>query len=492
MRSDRPPTRRAALARIAEAFGIRVAATPVCPGHCSPLDFLGAWCFDRPPVSLVLGPRGGGKSYLAAFATHWDSMRLDGHGTRILGGSLAQSAQVYDALRSFESGPGAVAFRSLNRESATYVTGSDVSILAASPKSVRGPHVATLRLDEVDEMETDIRESAMGMCMGLRGVSASVSMTSTWHRPSGPMAALIGRAKGGDFPLYTFCIFDVLERCPEERSGPNLERCPECPLLAWCHDGPIPKAKRSDGHYPIESLIQKVRVVSPRIFEADYLCAGPKADGLYFAEFSGANVTEAAEYDPSRDLYVAIDTGLHSGVVFFQADVRPSRDGDEARVSVFDELLCVDISPEALARRILEVVGSRPIAAVYADPAGDQRHGTGVVILGAMQASFGRTIRRWPIRKVRDSIEQLKGLILAADGRRRLTVHPRCTQLIRSLNSYRRRTVRGVILDEPDDPQHPAEDLVDALRGGIGGALGNWFAGRKSAGTHVPASKVIG
>ena len=117
-----------------------------------------------------------------------------------------------------------------------------VEILAASPTSVRGPHVPSLKLDEVDEIDTDIRESAMGMCMGRKAdrkkkrekLDGSVIMTSTCHRVNGPMARLIEQAEAGAFPLYTMCAFEVLERCPEERSGPKLDsgyaKCPECSL----------------------------------------------------------------------------------------------------------------------------------------------------------------------------------------------------------------------------------------------------------------------
>ena len=50
-----------------------------------------------------------------------------------------------------------------------YRNGSQVSLLAASPTSVRGPHVPSLKLDEVDEIDPDIRESAMGMAMEKHG-----------------------------------------------------------------------------------------------------------------------------------------------------------------------------------------------------------------------------------------------------------------------------------------------------------------------------------
>ena len=80
---------RSRLVVLAALWGVRVAPSPVCRGHCAPLDFLTAWAFDRPRLSLVHGPRGGGKSFLRALATHLDSIRHDWHSTRILGGSLA-------------------------------------------------------------------------------------------------------------------------------------------------------------------------------------------------------------------------------------------------------------------------------------------------------------------------------------------------------------------------------------------------------------------
>jgi hypothetical protein len=346
---------RQTVADYAAYLGVKVADAPVCRGHADPLTFLTAWAFDRPAVSLVLGPRGGGKSYLSALATHLDSSQYDQHGTRILGGSLSQSAQIYEALREFDGRLGHRSpVRAITATRATYLTGSDVSILAASPTSVRGPHVPTLRLDEVDEIDDDIRDASLGMCMERRGVPAMVSMTSTWHRLGGPMSKLMERGQAGEFPCYEFCAFEVLERCPEERSGPNLERCPECPLVQWCHadlgETGRPKAKRSNGHYAIESLIQKVRTVSLRVFLADYLCQGPKADGVWFTRFDAQqHVTEAAEYDPHLPVHVAVDGGVTTGAVLFQ--VREAGGGHH--VNVFGDHLEEGVTAFTNARAIV-------------------------------------------------------------------------------------------------------------------------------------------
>jgi hypothetical protein len=59
--------------------------------------------------------------------------------------------------------------------------------------------VASLKLDEVDEIEPDIRDSAVGMAMEKHGSTSSILMTSTWHRVAGPMAKLIECGRTGAF-----------------------------------------------------------------------------------------------------------------------------------------------------------------------------------------------------------------------------------------------------------------------------------------------------
>ena len=269
---NRPPTTRRELYHWVGRFtGIWIATRAICRGHCAPFDMFAHQVLERPSLALWHGPRGSGKSFLSAIDTHLASRFQPRHETRILGGSRAQSEQIYRALQaSIIEGAGNLGsdrdtINRLLKTEAVYRNGSRVSILAASPTSVRGPHVASLKLDEVDEIDPEIRESAMGMAMELRGCRASVLMTSTWHRLGGPMSTLLQRGQDGEFPVFSYCIFEVLERCPDSRSGVNLEYCPLCPLVSWCHEDrdsdpqSRPKAKRSRGHYAIDALIQKVR-----------------------------------------------------------------------------------------------------------------------------------------------------------------------------------------------------------------------------------------
>jgi hypothetical protein len=76
---------------IDQRLGLKIADTPVCCGHDAPWDYFSKVYLERPPLALVLGPRGGGKSFLSALDAHLTSRFHPGHGTRVLGGSRSQS-----------------------------------------------------------------------------------------------------------------------------------------------------------------------------------------------------------------------------------------------------------------------------------------------------------------------------------------------------------------------------------------------------------------
>lgn len=460
-------------------LSIELAPTSVCHGHAAPWRIFEEVHLHRPPLALLLGPRGGGKSFLSALDTHLTSRWYPGHGTRILGGSKAQSEQIYRALRDLvrgETGEEATVSRLL-RAKGVYRNGSEVELLAASPTSVRGPHVPSLKLDEVDEIDTDLRESSMGMCMNRKGHSASVLMTSTWHRTGGPMANLMERANAGDFPLYSFCAFEILERCPDARSGKNLEKCPECPLVRWCHADrdrdPLgrPKAKRSDGHYSIDALIQKARATSVRTFEADYLCRGPKADGLWFPAFDpDVHVDPRAEFDPRWLVHVAVDSGVFTGAVFFQVVTLPTPTGPVEEVHVFGDYLQEGHTAEQNARAIRAMADrlcQGRIDSATTDPNGGSRNPVGPTVIAEFERAGLRPLNRWPHGHVADGLALVESFLQPADGRPRLLLHPRCRSTTQAIQGYRRARRGGQWQDYPEDPQHPHEDLVDSLRGGL-------------------------
>ena len=488
---NRPPTTRRELYHWVGRFtGIWIATRAICRGHCAPFDMFAHQVLERPSLALWHGPRGSGKSFLSAIDTHLASRFQPRHETRILGGSRAQSEQIYRALQaSIIEGAGNLGsdrdtINRLLKTEAVYRNGSRVSILAASPTSVRGPHVASLKLDEVDEIDPDIREAAMGMAMELRGCRASVLMTSTWHRLGGPMSTLLERGGGGEFPVFSYSIFEVLERCPDSRSGVNLEYCPLCPLVTWCHEDcdsnpqGRPKAKRSRGHYAIDALIQKVRGVSARVFASDYLCQGPRAEGVWFTQFDEVdNCSPAAEFDPALPVHISVDSGVFTGAVFLQVrgTSRPHGGPFYDQVNVFADYLAEGQTAETCARVIRALADQYCGSArrmVSTDSAGGARNPVGPTVIAEYQRcglSGEGGILQWPKYPgcVTDGLRLIENLVRSADGTVRLVIHPRCKHLIAAMRSYTRARRAGQWMDYPADPQHPHEDLVDALRGGL-------------------------
>jgi phage terminase large subunit-like protein len=224
------------------------------------------------------------------------------------------------------------------------------------------------------------------------------------------------------------------------------------------------------------------------------------SDGAWFKSFDASrHVTGDAEYVPGYPVHLAIDCGVsrHVAAVWFQ--VRPVRyvpvlapDRGEARVTpggwllppavplvaehglravvtVFGDFHAEGLYSEAAARAIvahgetLPGCGGRPDV-VRLDPAASARTGIGPTAYAEFEHVFGSLLSRWPQHRVLDGLDQLE--VLLDQGCLRL--HPRCVHLKAAFQNYaRRRTPGGDWQDEPADPQHPHEDLLDALRGGV-------------------------
>jgi phage terminase large subunit-like protein len=193
------------------------------------------------------------------------------------------------------------------------------------------------------------------------------------------------------------------------------------------------------------------------------------SDGIWFRGFDVAkHVSESAEYDPRFPAYLAIDCGVsrHVAAVWFQV---MGLDPAQRRVTVFGDFHGQGLYSEAAARAVLARGRELPCrgewATVRLDPAADARTGIGPAAYGEFERVFGpRATARWPRHRVTDGLDQLEVLL----DRGLLLIHPRCQALKAAFQNYaRKRTGHGDWLDEPADPQHPHEDLMDALRGGV-------------------------
>jgi hypothetical protein len=195
------------------------------------------------------------------------------------------------------------------------------------------------------------------------------------------------------------------------------------------------------------------------------------SEAIRFPLFDPArHVTPRAEFISGLPVKMAIDCGLsrHVGAIWFQ--VR-EREAHRRILSVFADYYAVDKTSEHNAKAILdrarEVCHGR-LDAVYLDPASTARSGVGPAARGEFARVLGERITTtWPHHRVLEGLDQVEILLGGPEREPDLIIHPRCRFLIESFQTYRRQERRGEILDLPEDPQHPAEEAIDSLRGAV-------------------------
>jgi hypothetical protein len=137
-------------------------------------------------------------------------------------------------------------------------------------------------------------------------------------------------------------------------------------------------------------------------------------------------------------------------------------------VTVFGDWHAEGLYSEAAAKAIWSRGQELPCRGraetVRLDPAATARTGIGPAAFGEFARVFGpRSTAHWPRHWVADGLDQLEVLL----DKGLLLIHPRCVHLKAALQNYARARRGSEWLDEPADPQHPHEDLIDALRGGV-------------------------
>jgi hypothetical protein len=264
---------------------LRVPRAQVCPEHTPPAEYILDSFFETVQNAVCWANRGGGKTLLGALSTWLDAVFKNHCATKILGGSQEQSKRMYEHLTGEGDGWGMVTedFRHVLRgEMLAHRTvlnnQSNIQILTASSKSVRGAHPQKIKLDEVDEMDPNIYEAALLVPQTKRGIKASIQIYSTMHRAYGLMNKIITEAAQSGYKVYKWCICDVLEKCPEWRE------CETCDLWEDCQG----KARQADGFYSIEDAISKKRQVSHDTWLCEMLCFQPSQEGLIYKEFDMA------------------------------------------------------------------------------------------------------------------------------------------------------------------------------------------------------------
>lgn len=146
-------------------------------------------------------------------------------------------------------------------------------------------------------------------------------------------------------------------------------------------------------------------------------------------DYGDGSIIEYA-FDPNRPVELWWDPGAHRPA--FLA-VQEERAGSDTWV-IFDELMLWDVDTEQQAHEVLHMPWAPNITEVVPDPSAGQRRAEAVgmrsnekILTDAIYAKFGRRPQVWKPQHPEDrmievGVERLNGMILAANGDRRLKV----------------------------------------------------------------------
>jgi DNA polymerase III delta prime subunit len=393
-----------------------------------------------PKDLLICGPAGTGKTYAILTALH--TLLADYRGLRALICRQTRASLTESSLVTLEQevlpadGMERIAADVLRRvrQAYTYPSGSELVVGGLdNPTRVLSTAWDFIFVNEAIEISEEVWES-LGSRLNRPGRDPRFGFLVGDTNPGNPAHWLLSRVKAGRTALWDTA----------HEANPAL------------HDGrgwtPAGKAYRArlDGL----SGTRRARL-------RDGLWA--VGEGLWFDAFDPGRVvtTEAAEYDPSRPVYLAIDPGVFTGAVLFQA----SGDREHRRANVIADYLAEGRSAAANAAALLALVAERSggrLDAAYADPAGGARTAIGPTVADEYRRA-GLRLHRWPLAPVADGLELVESCL----HRGQLTIHPRCEHLTRAFGGYVRARRQNQWMDYPEDPQHPHEDVMDALRGGL-------------------------
>ena len=204
-------------------FGYIIPDKAVCEGHTAPLDAIWHGYAATWPILVWKASRGfGGKSTLLATLSVIEM--LTGMKVAVLGGSAQQSRRVHEVTDDIWEykiqtpdgmeieAPLSHLLSDTPRMMETKAkNGAWMRALTASTKSARGPHPQRLNLDEVDEMEIDVFDAAMGQTM-MAGTdfTPGTVISSTHQYPDKTMHEVLERARERDWPVMQWCYKENL------------------------------------------------------------------------------------------------------------------------------------------------------------------------------------------------------------------------------------------------------------------------------------------
>ena len=207
------------------------------------------------------------------------------------------------------------------------------------------------------------------------------------------------------------------------------------------------------GNVPADEIEAAKRTLDERTFRQEYLASFETLSGRVFPDFDADNITDAAA-DTGGPILVGLDFN-----VSIMAGSIASKVGDT--LHVWDEIAIKNSNTDEVCAWLKEKFPRREIV-VYPDPTGSARKtsAAGKTDHGIIRQHGFRVVSPKSPWAIKDRLNATNWLIKNMEGERRLMVHPRCKNVIKSLrNLTYKEGVEDSVPDKDSGLDHHADGL---------------------------------
>jgi len=207
------------------------------------------------------------------------------------------------------------------------------------------------------------------------------------------------------------------------------------------------------GNVPAEEIEAAKRTLDERTFRQEYLASFETLSGRVFPEFDQDNITDSAA-DSGGPILVGLDFN-----VSIMAGSIASKIGDT--LHVWDEIAIKNSNTDEVCAWLKGKFPRREII-VYPDPTGAARKtsAAGKTDHGIIRQHGFRVVAPRSPWAIKDRLNATNWLIKNMEGERRLMVHPRCKNVIKSLrNLTYKEGVDDFVPDKDSGLDHHADGL---------------------------------
>lgn len=458
-------------------LGLYIPVKSVCEHHHPPWEFFADAFFERHTQIIGMACRTGGKSLGVAGLNVAEMSLKPKCGIVSLAGNFLQGTRGYQyVIEMFKNDKGLKShLEGVPLKAKTSLkNGSTLEILTASERSVHSPHVPKLRIDEVDLVTQDIYQGALSIPISQHGIKSGIAMTSTRFKAYGMMYTLVEDAPKRGIAVRTWCVREILKKCPYSYTECPMHKCEGFCDGKWC--------KRAQGYYEVDDVYGKFLAMDEETWKTQWMVEKPSRFGLVYDMFGEHHIVTDDDLPPHLrlddlkdphgnikldprirpswnnewDWYAGIDWGYEDPAVALLVARTKSDD-----LFVVDELYRQHLSPSEwadnvvrrfpmLVNRIYDQDWSEyELAAVYSDPSNPAN---------AQEFSFRNVIMIPRPYKIDEGISLVRRFMKPpGDQLPKIHIHERCVNLRRELNQYHLK--EGTDIPAPGNDHGP-----DALR----------------------------